>query len=65
MRNDLNSLRRSALLDDISLLDSEEEKVDVLIDKILELQNCLCELQQCYTELLFSIRSLRWVPDPF
>lgn len=55
--NSFKFLRRSKILSALELCESDSQKIEILMDKIVELQDSLIELQQTYMELLFKFKN--------
>lgn len=60
----LKILRRNKIFQALDKCDSQEQRIELLVNKVLDLQNSLCELQDAYTEMLISYRNL-CVQTPF
>lgn len=61
-------IRKRNLLDSLSCCSSYHDSLSCAIDKILELQDDLFELQQNYMELLINVKNLKTeicAPIPF
>ena len=53
------SLRRQAILEALDKCDSRDTRESLLLDKVLELQDTLFEMQSAYCELTISYNRLR------
>lgn len=65
MNNSNSSLRRQAIIDALNRCDSPHARELLLLDKVIELQDTLFELQQMYAELSLSFKRLQCVQVPF
>lgn len=52
-------LRRQAILDALDKCDSRDKRESILLDKVIELQDTLFEMQSAYCELTISYNRLR------
>lgn len=53
-----SNLRRRKILDALDNCDSNFSRENMLLDKVVELQDSLCELQEAYAELSIKCRRL-------
>ena len=65
MNNSFACVRKRQILDFLDRCDSSHNREELLLDKIIKLEDTLRELQDSYTELLISYRKLSCVPNLF
>ena len=63
MDNSVKAQRRRKYFDLVSGCDAREKSESILIDKIVDLEDCLNELQQSYSDLLIKFKNFVCVPD--
>ena len=58
VNNSLKYLRKSAIYDSLECCSNDSQKINMLVDKVIELQNCLVDLQAAYYECLNKFNTL-------
>lgn len=65
MNNSLSQIRRRKILESLDKCDSPATRESLLLDRIIELEDSLLELQETYAETLLSFKKLSCVQVPF
>lgn len=58
-----SKISKQKLLEYLDLCDSDSVRINILVDKLVELQDSLSELQDAYCEMLINFR--RYVHEPY
>lgn len=65
MNNSLRSRRKDAILNSVLPCDSDSKRIDILVERIIELENALYELKLSYAELRTYLKNFKCVQVPF
>ena len=65
MNNSNSAIRRRNILDSLSRCDNPATRESLLVDRIIELEDSLLELEQTYAEVCRVMKKMSCVHSPF